>query len=127
MNKWTVGAVLLTAAASVSLNGCVVMASSTTSFQGNRRFVGPETLNQVQSGNTTKDRVLATLGQPTDIAKASEDTEILHYKYVETKRDSVAVLVLIAANNTTKDQRDLYFEVRDGIVQKYWQTRDRSR
>lgn len=117
-----VGLLALLLVGQLLLGGCVVMADSHKTYECKGRFVGKETLDQVEPGKTTKDWVLAVLGAPTETKAAAEDTEILHYKYVEKKHDSLAVFVLIAANNATRDQRDLYFEIKDGVVRKYWHT-----
>jgi outer membrane protein assembly factor BamE (lipoprotein component of BamABCDE complex) len=122
MTNRNIGLLALLLVASLSLGGCVVMANSHKTYECKGRFVGQKTLDQVEPGETTKEWVLAVFGEPTETKVASDDTDILHYRYVERKHDSLAVLVLIAADNNTRDQRDLYFEIKDGVVRKFWQT-----
>ncbi len=120
MNRST-ALLLLGSILSVSLSGCLVVANSSTTHGASGQFVGKETLSQIQAGKTTREWVLAVLGEPAEVTEAGDGTEILRYRYVQTKHENFAVFVILAANNKQETTQDLFIEVKDGVVQKYWQ------
>ena len=65
---------------------------------------------------------IATLGKPTSTSKASDDTEILRYDCVKRVRSNAAVFLIFAGNDVKESRQSVFLEVRDGVVQKHWET-----
>ena len=62
------------------------------------------------------------LGEPTNKQELEDGTEI--YKYVYTKRvKKDTVIFLLLTSQDSKDERqELFIEIKDGIVQDYWES-----
>jgi hypothetical protein len=103
-------------AVSVLVVGCVVS-------ETNEQYTGieNETLKQVERGQTTRDWVIETFGEPSEQILADDGTEILKYKCI-LKKDNK--FVMFPPPIVIRDEKDvehtIAFEVRDGIVQRYW-------
>jgi hypothetical protein len=78
-----------------------------------------DTLKQVECGTTTKAWVVSTLGQPSEQSTTDGGAEILKYKYSKNQESNV-VMPFVIVNDEKKHEQTVFFEVRDGIVQKYW-------
>jgi hypothetical protein len=80
-----------------------------------------ETLKQVKRGQTTRDWVIETFGEPNEQILADDGSEILKYKCVRKKDNK---FVMFPPPIVIHDDKDVVhtvaFEVRDGIVQRYW-------
>ncbi len=103
-------------AASVLVVGCVVIKTD-EQYTG----IENETLKQVECGQTTRDWVVETFGEPSEQILADDGSEILKYKCVRKKDNK---FVMFPPPIVIKDDKDVIhtvvFEVRDGIVQRYW-------
>jgi hypothetical protein len=69
----------------------------------------------------TKDELVATFGDPTELLLTDDDAEILRYKCIR-KKDNKFVLFPppIVIKDDKAVEHTVVFEVRDGIVQRYW-------
>ncbi|OHB83224.1 MAG: hypothetical protein A2Z38_03905 [Planctomycetes bacterium RBG_19FT_COMBO_48_8] len=103
-------------AASVLVVGCLVCVTD-------EQYTGVEndTLKQVKCGQTMRDWVVETFGEPNEQILTDDGGEILKYKCVMKKDNK---FVLFPPPIFISDERDVehtvVFEVRDGIVQRYW-------
>jgi hypothetical protein len=71
-------------------------------------------------GQTSKEWLLGTLGQPTRVTQTSEGTEIMTYEYTK-KIDSDFEVFLLLDMKDKREERTVYtFELTDGIVTEYW-------
>ena len=77
-------------------------------------------LQQVRPGNTTKEWVIKIFGKPSTETKLSGGKEILKYQYTKEKRSDVRFLFFFNSHSKKESTADVYFELKDGIVQKYW-------
>jgi hypothetical protein len=77
------------------------------------------TLKKVECGKTTKAWVLATLGKPSQESTTEGGVELLTYKYSKSQ-DSNVVMPFLIVNDEKKQEQTVFFEVKDGVVQKYW-------
>jgi len=103
-------------AASVLVVGCVVC-------QTDEQYTGVEneTLKQVECGQTTRDWVVETFGEPSEQILTDDGTEILKYKCVRKKDNKFVMFPPPIVINDEKDvEHTVAFEVRDGIVRRYW-------
>jgi outer membrane protein assembly factor BamE (lipoprotein component of BamABCDE complex) len=106
-----------------AMAGCVACDSKVT-YGDKGPAVGRSTLRKVKPGRTTKQWVLATLGEPTSQDTMPDGQEILRYEYVKrVKSDFAMVPPPLAFENEKEYRTTVVFEVRDGIVTKYWKER----
>jgi hypothetical protein len=103
-------------AMSALLAGCVVV-------ETDEKYTGVEdqTLKQVKCGQTTKDWIVATFGEPSEQLMTDRGTEILKYKCIR-KKDNQFVMFPppIVIKDDGQVEHIVAFEVKDGIVQRYW-------
>ena len=111
-----IGLVAALVAASVLITGCVVC-------ETDEQYTGIEndTLKQVECGQTTRDWVVETFGEPSEQILTDDGGEILKYK---NKRKKDNKFVMFPPPIVIRDEKDVEhtvaFEVRDGIIQRYW-------
>ena len=99
-------------AVSVLVVGCVVSKTD-------EQYTGIEndTLKQVECGQTTRDWVIETFGEPSEQILTDDGGEILKYK-----KDNKFVMFPppIVISDEKDVEHTVAFEVRDGVVQRYW-------
>jgi hypothetical protein len=103
-------------AVSVLCVGCVVS-------ETDERYTGIEkqALKEVKCGQTTRDWVIEKFGEPSEQILADDGSEILKYKCIRTKDNK---FVMFPPPIVIQDEEDIEhtvaFEVRDGIIQRFW-------
>jgi outer membrane protein assembly factor BamE (lipoprotein component of BamABCDE complex) len=97
--------------------GCLIGSSSRTNVSG--RYVGPDTLAQIQPGKSEA-YVTALLGDPSDKIQVEDGTSIWKWRYTETRNSSGTVIFLVASDSKTETQRTTYVEFNHGTVVKAW-------
>jgi hypothetical protein len=103
-------------AVALLITGCVVC-------ETDEQYTGIEndTLKQVKCGQTTRDWVVETFGEPSEQILTDDGGEILKYKCVRKKDNK---FVMFPPPIVIRDEKDVEhtvaFEVREGIVQRYW-------
>ncbi len=103
-------------AVSVLVVGCIVC-------ETDEQYTGIEndTLKQVECGQTTRDWVIETFGEPSEQILNDDGGEILKYKCVRKKDNQFVMFPPPIVISDEKDvEHTVAFEVRDGIVQRYW-------
>ena len=96
--------------------GCIVCKTD-------ERYTGIENqaLKEIECGRTTRDWVVETFGEPSEQILNDDGSEILKYKCVRTKDNK---FVMFPPPIVIKDEEDIEhtvaFEVRDGIIKRYW-------
>jgi hypothetical protein len=111
-----IGLFVMLLAVSVLGVGCVVCHTD-------ERYTGIENhaLREVKCGRTTRDWVIEKFGEPSEQILKDNGSEILKYKCVRTKDNQ---FVMFPPPIVIKDERDIKhtvaFEVREGIVRRYW-------
>jgi len=108
---WVPMAVML-----VLMGGCVVC-------QVDEQYTGVEDkmLKEIECGQTTREWLVDTFGEPTEELVTDEGSEILRYKCVK-KKDNQFVMFPppIVIRDDKQVEHFVAFEVKDGIVQRYW-------
>ena len=98
------------------VGGCVVC-------HVDEQYTGVEDkmLREIECGQTTRDWLVETFGEPTELLMTDEGSEILRYKCVK-KKDNQFVMFPppIVIKDDKQVEHVVAFEVRDGIVQRYW-------
>ena len=111
-----IGLFAVLVAMSVLVVGCVVC-------ETDEQYTGIEndTLKQVECGQTTRDWVVETFGEPSEQILTDDGGEILKYKCVRKKDNK---FVMFPPPIVIRDEKDVEhtvaFEVRDGIIRRYW-------
>jgi hypothetical protein len=100
----------------VLMGGCVV-------YEADEQYTGVENkmLKEIECGQTTRDWLVETFGEPTELLMTDDGGEILRYKCVK-KKDNKFVMFPppIVIKDDKQEEHVVAFEVRDGIVQRYW-------
>jgi hypothetical protein len=98
--------------------GCFIWNSDVTYGDKGAPLSGT-TLKQVECGKTTKAWLLATLGEPSEQSTTDAGDEILKYKYSKSQESNV-VMPFVIVNDENKKEQTIFFQVKDGVIQKYW-------
>jgi outer membrane protein assembly factor BamE (lipoprotein component of BamABCDE complex) len=104
---------------SVLIFGCVATES-------NVQYSGVENsqLQRIERGTTTKDQLIAIVGEPTEESITEDGTEFLRYTCTEKKDNKFAMFPPpIAIEDKKETEHTVVFKLRDGIVQRYWKER----
>jgi outer membrane protein assembly factor BamE (lipoprotein component of BamABCDE complex) len=110
---------LLLLASILPVTGCVVYRND-VKYGDKGKAPTAQTLDQIQAGTTTKDWVLATLGEPSRQSTIQEGTEVLEYQYSRKKDNQFVVCPFVFINDEGEDKQTLYFEIANGVVTKFW-------
>ena len=104
------------AAMGLMISGCVVI-DNDEHYTG----IDNKTLKDVKCGQTTKDWIIATFGEPSEQSVTKSGTEVLRYKCVRKKDNQ---FVMFPPPIVIKDDGQVVhvvaFEIKDGIVKRYW-------
>jgi hypothetical protein len=104
------------AVTSILLAGCVAT-------QSDVHYSGVENsqLRQIEPGRTTRDQLLAIVGEPTEESMTEDGSEILRYRCIEKKDNRFAMFPPpIAIEDKKEIEHTVVFKLKDGIVQRYW-------
>ncbi|MHC4680407.1 MAG: hypothetical protein ACYTEK_17100 [Planctomycetota bacterium] len=100
----------------VLMGGCVV-------YNADEQYTGVENkmLKEIECGQTTRDWLVETFGEPTELLMMDDGGEILRYKCVK-KKDNKFVMFPppIVIHDDEQVEHVIAFEVKDGVVQRYW-------
>ena len=110
---------LLLLASVLLLGGCVIY-SNDVKYGDKGKAPTAHTLDQIESGTTTKDWVLATLGEPSRQSTTPGGTEVLEYQYSRKKDNSFVFCPFVFINDEGEEKQTLYFEIEKGVVTKFW-------
>lgn len=101
-----------------ALSGCLASGSSSTTVSG--RYVGPETMRQIEPGVTTREWVQATLGEPTSRATLADGTEIWKWEHRSVSKSSGSVLLIASGSNRHEQVGAAFVEMKNGVVTRSW-------
>jgi len=101
------------------VTGCVVYRNN-THYGEKGKPVSSRTLDQIECGATTKDWVVATLGEPSQQSQAGEGVEVLEYRYSRKKDNQFLILPFVIINDEGENIQTLHFEIRNGVVTNFW-------
>jgi len=107
------------------LAGCFIY-SNDVSYGEKGAPVSDRTLEQIECGKTTKNWVVATLGEPSQEETTKDGVEVLKYRYSKTEESNTVFLPFLIVDDEKRHERTIYFEVKDGVVQRYWKEDHRS-
>ncbi len=98
--------------------GCLVHTNNRTVYTG--KYIGPETMAQIEPGKSRKDFVEAVLGPPTTTTMLDDGTELWKWSYTRRRTSSGTVFLLVDADSHTESEGAAYVMFRDGVVEKSW-------
>jgi len=101
-----------------SMTGCLVGGSSEVKREG--KYVGENTLAQIQPGKTGKAWIIATLGDPTEKREIEAGHELWKYSYKETKEGDGYVFLIFAGSDKSVTGGNVFVEFKDDVVTKSW-------
>ncbi len=107
------------------LAGCVVY-SGDVKYGEKGKAPTARTLDRVEPGTTTKDWVVATLGDPSRQSTTKDGTELLEYQYSRRKDNSFVFCPFVFINDEGEDKQTLYFEIENGVVKNFWKETSKS-
>jgi outer membrane protein assembly factor BamE (lipoprotein component of BamABCDE complex) len=110
---------ILLLAGILPLAGCLVY-SDDVRYGDKGKAPTAHTLDQIQTGTTTRDWVLATLGEPSRQSTTKDGTEVLEYQYSRKKDNQFIFCPFVFINDEGEEKQTLYFEVENGVVTKFW-------
>src|SRR2546423_1700436 len=100
------------------LSGCLVHSDTRRSISGH--YVSSAAFSEIKPGSTTGEWVRATLGEPTNVSKLGDGTEIWKWSYTETKDGEGQVFLLFSGSDHTTTTANAFVEVKDNVVTKKW-------
>jgi hypothetical protein len=104
----------------MAISGCLMKHRSHTYERSTGSPILKSDLDQVELGVTTKDWVLDTFGPPTRVRNFKDDSEILIYERSERTEHEFSFFLIFSSESSEVTKETLSFEIRDGIVRKYW-------
>lgn len=119
INFASMGIVVLCLMAGVILPGCI-SGRSDVRYGPKGPAVTGKTLKHVRCGQTSKEWVLGTLGAPTAATATPEGTEVLKYEYTKKTDVDFDFCPFLDFDDKKEERTTVYFEIRDGVVLKYW-------
>ena len=103
---------------SALLSGCAVINShSETKTYGTH--VSQVTLDQVEVGRTTEDRVVATLGHPASQSDI-EGGRLLKYSSRQLTKINSELLFVLDTSSRKEVNRTVFFEFQEGVLSRLW-------
>jgi len=99
--------------------GCIVC-SNDAHYSG----VEDSKLREIEPGQTTIDQLIENLGEPTEQYTNEKGSEILRYRCTKrTESEFVMIPPVIVTEENRTSEHIVAFEIRDGIVRRYWKER----
>ena len=81
-------------------------------------------LREIERGQTTREQLIETFGEPSEQYTGENGAEILRYKCTKTTdKDFVLIPPVIVTNEQRTMEHFVTFEIQGGIVQRYWKER----
>jgi hypothetical protein len=97
-----------------------ISSSKNIRYSGLDQPISSSTLKQVKPGDTTKQWLIATLGEPTDEHTTDQGLEILKYTCKRTENYCFSMFLILTIRDEKERINSVVFEIKDDIVQRYW-------
>ncbi len=115
----TIGVTVLCVVIAWAASGCISSRSDVT-YGAKGPAVGSNTLRKIKVGQTSKQWVLGTLGEPTSETWTPEGTEILMYEYTKKVDSHFRFAPFLDSHDKREKCTIYYFEITDDIVTRFW-------
>lgn len=103
----------------LSLAGCAVISSNRSTTHSGQQ-VPEEMLARLEVGETTRDWVVATLGEPTSTARVDADTEVLRYTSKRIEHQRSGLLLVLSTRSEHEEKQTVYLEFHKNVLKRYW-------
>lgn len=113
------GALVLCLLGVLGLSGCIQGRADVT-YGPKGAPAGHGTLKQVKPGETSKEWLLGTLGEPTRQTHTPDGIEILTYEYTKKIDSDLEVFLFLDMRDKREEKTVYVFELENGIVTNYW-------
>jgi hypothetical protein len=117
--RWTITAMAV--ATGLACGGCFIQSDAQVTYGPSGKPLSEGMVGQIKPGETTREWVLAALGEPAQASDIGQTGEILLYEYVRKERASLGVFLLLHSSASNEKCTRLYLELHDGVVKRYWQ------
>ncbi len=112
-------AIMLVSSLLGSLSGCILTSTATTRDVGPR--ITASSLSEITLEKTSEEWLVAAFGAPTKRSRVeTEGVDILRYDVDERHTEGYYVFLLIAHASNTIHRRSWWFEIKNGVVVRYW-------
>jgi hypothetical protein len=101
------------------VGGCISGRTDVT-YGTNGPAVSSRTLKMVKIGETSKEWLYGTLGDPTNESRTPDGTEILRYEYNKKVDSSFEINPFLDLDDKKEVRTVYYFELKDGVVTRFW-------
>ena len=98
--------------------GCLLSAHSIKTYSGSR--VSAELFKQVADGQTTREWLIETLGQPTVAEDRGDGMEDLIYEATRRVDEHFNVLLVVSLESSVERVEQWIFELKDGVVHRHY-------
>jgi outer membrane protein assembly factor BamE (lipoprotein component of BamABCDE complex) len=113
------GLIVVLAFGVMILSGCVVNRSSTR-YLPQDPAIGKAGLKSVKIGKTTKDEIVGVFGAPSAQSISTDGIETLKYNYGKKTEGDFCAFLFVVLRNDKEERMTIYFEIKNGVVAKYW-------
>lgn len=106
-----------------SITGCSFIYNERKVSEKGINVQSSTTFQQIEIGKTTKEWLIAAVGEPTSIINVGGDNkvEILKYTYELTRSSEFGVFITFSQTNVdTVRKTNSYFEFQNGILTRHW-------
>lgn len=102
----------------VAMPGC--LASGHSSVRAEGRYIGPDTINKIEPGVTTREWVAAVLGEPTTRTTLTDGSEIWKWSSKKVTRSSGSLFLVFRGSERDVIERTVYVELDGDLVSRVW-------
>jgi hypothetical protein len=103
----------------VVLPGCLISGHSATYLSGTE--VSGAALGRVTPGESRKEFVLATFGEPSSKTTLEDGTELWKWQYTKTRSSRGTVLFLFSSSDYHQESSTTFVEFKGETVSRVWQ------
>jgi hypothetical protein len=104
------------------VGGCISGRTDVT-YGTNGPAVSSRTLKMVKIGETSKEWLYGTLGDPTSESRTPDGIELLRYEYNKKVDSSFEINPFLDLGDKKEVRTVYYFELKDGVVTRFWKER----
>ena len=103
----------------VSACGCLYQVQ--TRIRETGPIVDTAQLGRVEPGKTTREQLIKMFGTPTSVQNEPDGAEVLQYLTTRRTTTDKTLLGVFSSHKESTGATTVFFDVRDGIVQRAWQ------
>jgi hypothetical protein len=103
------------------LNACALFDHrNTVTYGHNSKPVPEQVFNSIRVNKTTRDWVLENIGEPDQVSRGSNTSEIFTYRFEEHHTKRTRVFLLFSFKKNEVKEKHVFVHFVGGVVHKYW-------